>query len=91
MGPIVVESDEPVFHEVWEARVFALSFATFGVVFPVDETRSAVERIGQAQYLCSSYYERWLLGLELLLDEHGLVKRGEIEQRVRVIRGRNGK
>jgi hypothetical protein len=88
MGSIEVEMNEPVFHAKWEGRVFALSFATFGVVFPVDETRSAIERIGQAEYLASSYYERWLSGLELLLAEHGLVQPNEVDARVRELKRR---
>lgn len=82
MGPIPIEEDEPVFHSAWEAKVFAMSFATFGNYFPVDETRHASERMPPALYFGSSYYERWLYALELLITEHGLVSRAEIEQRM---------
>jgi Nitrile hydratase beta subunit len=81
-GPIPIEEDEPVFHSDWEAKVFAMSFATFGNFFTVDETRHAAERIPPGEYLSSSYYERWLAALELLLTEHNLVTQAEIQQRM---------
>lgn len=82
MGSIPIEDDEPVFHSEWEAKVFAMSFATFGNYFPVDETRHASERMPPGKYLSSSYYERWLYALELLMTEHNLVTSAEIEERI---------
>jgi hypothetical protein len=82
MGPIPIEENEPVFHSEWEAKVFAMSFATFGNFFPVDETRHASERMTPGDYLSSSYYERWLFALELLLTEHNLLTPAEIETRI---------
>jgi hypothetical protein len=85
MGTVVVEPDEPVFHHEWEGRVFAMCWATFITYFPVDETRAAIERIPPDRYLGSSYYERWLLGLEMLLVKHGHLSLEEIEARVRAL------
>ncbi|WNN92334.1 SH3-like domain-containing protein [Gloeocapsopsis dulcis] len=82
MEPIPIEENEPVFHSEWEAKVFAMSFATFGNYFPVDETRHASERMPPGQYLSSSYYERWLYALELLITEHNFVTKAEIEERI---------
>ena len=82
MGPIPIEEDEPVFHSDWEAKVFAMSFATFGNFFTVDETRHASERMPPGEYLSSSYYERWLYALELLMAEHNLVTPAEIESKI---------
>jgi hypothetical protein len=82
MGPIPIEENEPVFHSEWEAKVFAMSFATFGNYFPVDETRHASERMPPGKYFSSSYYERWLYALELLITEHNLVTKIEIEERM---------
>lgn len=81
-GEIPIEEEEAVFHSEWESKVFAMSFATFGNFFPVDETRHAAERIPPGKYLSSSYYERWLEALELLVIEHDLVSREEIDRRV---------
>ncbi|MBW4529037.1 MAG: nitrile hydratase subunit beta [Phormidium tanganyikae FI6-MK23] len=82
LGAIPIGVNEPVFHSEWEAKVFAMSFATFRNYFPVDETRHASERMPPGQYLSSSYYERWLYALELLLNEHHLVTKEEIEERL---------
>ncbi len=82
LGPIPIEENEPVFHSEWEAKVFAMSFATFGNYFPVDETRHASERMPPGKYLSSRYYERWLYALELLLTEHDLLTQSEIEERM---------
>ncbi|MEM7794152.1 MAG: hypothetical protein AAF579_06810 [Cyanobacteria bacterium P01_C01_bin.118] len=82
LGPVPIEEDEPVFHSEWEAKVFAMSFATFINYFPVDETRHASERIPAGEYLSSSYYERWLYALELLLADHNLISQDEIEARI---------
>lgn len=82
LGPIPIEENEPVFHSEWEAKVFAMSFATFVNFFPVDETRHASERMPPGDYLSSSYYERWLYALEQLLIDHNLVSAAEIEARI---------
>jgi hypothetical protein len=86
LGPIPIEADEPVFHTAWEAKVFAMSFATFVHFFPVDETRHASERMPPGEYFSSQYYERWLYALELLLNEHHLVSPEEITQRMAELR-----
>mgnify|MGYP001794815286 FL=1 len=89
MGPIPIEENEPVFHSEWEAKVFAMSFATFINYFPVDETRHASEQMPPGDYLSSSYYERWLYALELLLSKHSLVTPAEIEARITEFRNQN--
>ena len=81
-GPIPIEENEPVFHSEWEAKVFAMSFATFVNYFPVDETRHASEIMPPAEYLNASYYERWLYALEHLITKHNLVTTAEIEARI---------
>ena len=58
-----------------------MSFATFIKYFPFDETRYAAEKIKPNVYLNSSYYERWLLALEILLIENNLVTKKEIIDR----------
>ena len=80
MGPIVHEEDEPVFHEPWEGRVYAMSRAlgAWGK-WNIDASRYAIESIPPADYLRMSYYERWLARNMELLAEHGLATREEIE------------
>jgi nitrile hydratase len=87
MGPVLPERDEPVFHHAWEARVFALTLATgFLGRWNLDLTRFTREQMPPAQYLDASYYERWLWGLERLLQEKGLLA-GPAPQGARVLRG----
>ena len=79
-GPIEPEADEPLFHADWERRVLALVLAMgFSGAWNIDISRHARERIPPAGYLAASYYEKWLLGLETLLVEKGLVSAEEIE------------
>jgi len=80
MGPIAPEADEPVFHEPWEGRVFALYRATAALgKWNIDAGRHARERIPPADYLRMSYYEKWLDGLITLLRETGLVTSAELK------------
>ena len=80
MGPIQYESNEPVFHEPWEARVFALNLAGLARgKWTLDAARHAVERIPAPDYLRMSYYERWLQSLVELMVKGGLVTRAEVE------------
>lgn len=82
-GAVEIERDEPVFHERWEARAFALSNLSTRVLelCNVHEHRHALERMDPAQYLAASYYERWVTGVATLLVEKGVVTRAELEAR----------
>jgi nitrile hydratase subunit beta len=80
MGPIAPEPDEPVFHERWEARTHALNVAAGACgKWNIDAGRHSRERIAPSEYLRMSYYEKWLAGLEMLLEETGLVGRAELD------------
>jgi nitrile hydratase subunit beta len=82
LGPVEIEPDEPWFHHEWERRVLALTLATgFLGEWNLDMSRHARERMPGAQYLGSTYYEKWLWGLERLLVERGLVPRDELGAR----------
>src|ERR1051326_3396642 len=78
-GPVVIEENEPVFHEDWERRVFGLTFASLGPVATLDGFRYAGERIPPVRYLASSYYEKWIATLETLLVEKGIATAVELE------------
>jgi nitrile hydratase subunit beta len=79
MGPVRPETNEPVFHERWEARVFALarSMGALGK-WNIDASRYQREQIPAADYLRMSYYEIWLTGLSELLVKKGLLTREEL-------------
>ena len=81
-GPVIRESDEPVFHESWEGRVFGFS----NFLIPLcgrnsDIFRFALEQLPREAYL-SSYYQRWLGGFEKLLEQAGYLAPGEVDARV---------
>lgn len=80
MGKVNVEKNEPVFHESWEGRVYALNrAAAAGGKWNLDESRYEIELIPPSEYLRMSYYERWHARLVELLIKHGIVTRSEIE------------
>lgn len=80
LGPLVVEPNEPVFHEAWEGRVYALAGAlgAWGR-WNIDAARQQTERMPAADYLRASYYERWLFALIENAVRHGLATREEVE------------
>src|SRR5216684_5680235 len=80
MGPITPEANEPVFHEPWEGRVYALNRATAALgKWNIDASRHSIERLPPTDYLRMSYYEKWLAGLVTRLEESGLVTRAELD------------
>jgi hypothetical protein len=80
-GPVVVEPNEPVFHEPWEGRVRGMMAQLIAAgVFNLDEFRHAQERLPQSAYLTTGYYARWLAAIELLLDEKGVRSGGVADQ-----------
>ncbi|MEQ8486151.1 MAG: nitrile hydratase subunit beta [Pseudomonadales bacterium] len=83
-GAVAPEADEPVFHERWEARVFAAVAAAGagGLTANTDQFRHAIERIDPVAYLTHGYYGRWLAGLETLLLESGWLDEGEWRRRL---------
>ncbi len=83
-GPVRTEVDEPVFHAEWEKRVFGMAVLRAGETAPItgDSRRHRLERLPPAQYLGSTYYERWLLRQEALLVEAGTLTREQIDAKV---------
>ena len=79
-GPVVVEADEPPFHEPWEGTALAIVQATRALgIYNIDESRHGIERMDPARYLAASYYERWLSSAETNLVDKGLVSREELD------------
>ena len=80
MGPIEHEANEPVFHEPWEGRVYALyrAIAAWNK-WSLDTSRHGIEVIPPIEYLRMSYYERWLTRDIELMVKRGLVAQPEID------------
>ncbi len=78
-GPVEAEPDEPPFHQHWEGRVLALQRAMgFTGLWTIDAGRASLEALPPLDYLGSSYYRRWFLGLENRLKQRGLVGADEV-------------
>ena len=78
-GPVEPEPNEPVFHAAWEGRVMAMQRAMgYTRLWTIDGGRASLEALPPLDYLGSSYYRRWFLGLENRLVRHGLVGADEI-------------
>jgi len=77
-GTVEPEPNEPVFHAAWESRVLAMNRAMGATgAWNIDMSRYAREMLPPHVYLNASYYQRWLLGMEQLLREKGLVEADE--------------
>jgi nitrile hydratase len=80
LGPIEHEEDEPVFHAVWEGRVYALDRALSAWnKWNLDAWRHHIEGIPAADYLRMSYYEKWLAAMERRVVEYGFATKEELE------------
>jgi nitrile hydratase len=78
-GPVAREADEPVFHEDWQRRVFALNMASLAFLGPVDRARHAIERMNAFDYLATSYYEHWIAAIVTMAKDLGYLTDDEIE------------
>ena len=81
-GPVLVEADEPPFHELWEGRVHGMMMA-LAVRGRIRNFRYAIERMDPVHYLASPYYEHWLEALERILVEGGDVTQAELASAAR--------
>jgi len=81
MGPVEHENNEPVFHERWEGRIYALTrlVRAAGGRWNIDAGRHEVERIPAAEYLRMSYYERWVTRIVPQLLKTGMATQTEID------------
>ena len=80
LGLIGAEPAEPVFHYEWQRRIMAMNIAAGALgKWNLDMSRHAKERQSPEQYLRNSYYANWLVGLEKLLLETGLITAEELQ------------
>jgi nitrile hydratase beta subunit len=78
-GKVEAEPNEPMFHEEWEGRVLAMVRAMGAAgAYNIDTSRLYRESLPPEVYLTSSYYKKWLLGLENNLIDKGYVAASEV-------------
>lgn len=79
-GKVEPEPNEPMFHTEWEARVLAMVRAMGAAgAFNIDVSRFYRESLPPHVYLGSSYYRKWLLGLEDSLVARGYLAADEVK------------
>ena len=79
-GRVEVEPDEPPFHESWEGRLHGVRLAS-GIAIGRGSLRPDIERMGNAEYLATSYYEHWLTATEAWLVRAGVITEEELAAR----------
>src|SRR6201994_4437697 len=80
-GRVEVEPSEPMFHARWEGRVLAMVRAMGAAgAFNIDMSRFYRESLPPDVYLASSYYKKWLLGLEDMLVARGFIGKAEVAE-----------
>ncbi len=78
-GTVEREENEPYFHAEWERRIFAITMAMpFITLRSDDQYRREIERMGQARYLNTSYYEKWYEATSSIAKEVGLTTDEEL-------------
>ncbi|MEM8564630.1 MAG: nitrile hydratase subunit beta [Pseudomonadota bacterium] len=78
-GKLPLEENEPVFHEEWEGRMFALNWAISAFAgSPIDAGRAAIEQIAPAEYLRLPYFGRWFHALCTSLVASGLLSQEQM-------------
>ena len=81
-GPIDRSEHEPAW---WEKRVDAMVMLLAHPsrrLITIDEHRRAIESLEAGRYETLPYYAKWLLALETLCVEKGLLTREEIDRKV---------
>jgi nitrile hydratase beta subunit len=78
-GPIAPERDEPVFHNEWERRAFAVSLAVNPMGSPnIDRVRYERERTPALTYWTANYYEIRIEAHIRLMIANGILSESEI-------------
>ncbi|MFJ9115335.1 hypothetical protein ACIRJO_07275 [Streptomyces sp. NPDC102394] len=79
-GAVDITDDAEPFHADWEARVVGMLNALREQgLFNTNEFRDAIESMPPAEYLTTSYYERWFEAIRILLERKGVLRPGELD------------
>ena len=85
-GSVPYADETETFHHRWEGETYATFVATLGNgVASIDEFRHSIERMPPAQYLESSYYDRWTTAITRLLVENDVIDPEEFVSRTEAI------
>ena len=81
-GPVDKDGHDPSLAERRVDALMMLLMSPAHAVFNVDEMRRTIEGLPPDVYERHDYYERWLLTIERLLVEKGVLTPAEIEARM---------
>ena len=80
-GAVDITDDAEPFHADWEARVVGMLNALREQgLFNTNEFRDAIESMPPAEYLTTSYYERWFHAIRTLLERKGVIEAGVLDR-----------
>jgi nitrile hydratase subunit beta len=88
-GTVAYDPADPLFHEDWERRAFAMALLSMNRLSGqnLDAMRHALERLSPLEYLNDGYYGRWLKMAETLLTDSGVIAPGAVDARARRLQG----
>jgi Nitrile hydratase beta subunit len=81
-GAVDRDEHDPSFAERRVDALMGLLMAPERAIFNVDEMRRTIEGLPADVYERHDYYERWLLTMERLLIEKGILTQAEIDARI---------
>src|SRR5258706_16216006 len=81
-GGVDRDEHDPSFAERRVDALMGLLMARERAIFNVDEMRRTIEGLPADVYERHDYYERWLLTMERLLIEKGVLTQAEIDARI---------
>lgn len=82
LNGIVLDNDEPVFSEPWEAQAFALVIGLYEKqAFTWTEWADVLSKTIHADDGCTPYYELWLKALETMVMQKSLTHEKEMSDR----------
>jgi hypothetical protein len=87
-GAVERDEHDPSFAERRVDALMGLLMA--GHIFNVDEMRRTIEGLPADVYERHDYYERWLMTIERLLVEKGVLTQAEIESRIAALEKTGG-
>ena len=89
-GAVERDEHDPSFAERRVDALMSLLMAPERAIFNVDEMRRTIESLPREIYERHDYYERWLLTIERLLVEKGVLTQAEIDGRVATLGKQHG-
>lgn len=81
-GAVERDEHDPSFAERRVDALMMLLMSSPNSLFNVDEMRRTIESLPPEVYQRHDYYERWMMTIERLLVEKGVLEQAEIDARV---------